>query len=160
MPMSTPSDPALPSPRLLRTNPGSLGRSTAAAMRWRHAGRAITFMLLLAAGPGFAATAWHCRNADLEVTCDDGRCASNESFTPLDVTLRTDGHMEVCAYSGCFSGRGKVLRSGRHTFFVGDRLAPQGAGPPMAFVLMVDATDRIGFVKGASFAMPLACERR
>lgn len=122
--------------------------------------RAIVFLLGLVAASVSAANAWHCRNANLEITCSQGRCTSNASFTPLDVTLHGDGRMEVCAYSGCFSQRGKVLRSGRNTFFVGDRLAPAGEGEVRAFVVMVDAADGTGFIKGASFAMPMACERR
>lgn len=112
----------------------------------------------------FGAT-WQCRNDDLEVRCDDAHCsAQTDGFTPVSLSLDTArGTLEVCAYSGCWSGRARMLRDGPQWLASGRSLAWSGAQSDKAdmrtdLLFALDGRDRIGVLKGAGFAMPLRCE--
>lgn len=107
----------------------------------------------------FAAN-WQCRNDDLEIRCDDARCsAQSEGFTPVSLEIDTErGTLELCAYSGCWSGEARIARDGPFWLASGRGLpwnGPQGDAADVAFAL--DSRDRIGTLKGAGFAMPLTC---
>lgn len=106
---------------------------------------------------------WNCRNTDMEIRCDSGRCqASPEGgFTPFDVTIGDEGRrLSVCAYSGCWEGKARRLASGRHVLVSGRDLAWNGTTPGKAdFIVGLDMEDGLGFVQGEGFAMPMSCVR-
>lgn len=106
---------------------------------------------------------WHCQNKDLEITCTADKCSQSEAFTPLQVTVQQQGQqarLQVCAYSGCWSGQAQRLVAGSHLFFSARHLAWQGVGQsPADFALVLDRRDHIALLKGAGFALPLTCTR-
>ena len=55
---------------------------------------------------------WQRRN-DLEIRCDAENCTAEEegNFTPMSVTVDDAGLMSVCAYSGCWEGKGTVVKT-------------------------------------------------
>lgn len=57
-----------------------------------------------------SAQGWRCFN-DIEVRCYDAHCLAfdNDDFTPLSVDFDESGKLSVCAYSGCWQGRGHIL---------------------------------------------------
>jgi len=106
-------------------------------------------------------SAWRCRNNDLEIHCNSGTCQASpaDSFTPFDITITDAGDMDICAYSGCWLGRGKVMRSGKHILVSGQGLVWTGTDPDKAdFIVALDRSDKVGFIKGAGFAMPIHCK--
>lgn len=100
-----------------------------------------------------------CRNAELEISCGQGKCTAAESFTPMAVTLGMQGRLSVCAYSGCWEGRARMRREGRFRIFTGIALEWTGTTPGRAdFAVIFDTSDRVAILKGAGFAHPLVCE--
>lgn len=63
---------------------------------------------------------WKCRN-DLELSCAKGACEVEPegTFTPMDVYADTSGALNVCAYSGCWEGVGRVLGDDRFLVLIG-----------------------------------------
>lgn len=112
-----------------------------------------------------AATAshWQCQNKDLEITCNADKCSQSEAFTPLQLTVQQQGQqarLQICAYSGCWSGQAQGFIAGGHLFFSARQLAWQGVGQnPADFALVLDRRDHIALLKGAGFALPLTCTR-
>lgn len=101
---------------------------------------------------------WNCRNKDLEVSCTQEKCVAAREFTPVDVSLSDLGFVTICAYSGCWEGKGKRLKSGSHLIISASKLRWGGASPnPANFIIALDRADKVAVIKGASFAMPLIC---
>lgn len=120
--------------------------------------RALLACLFLAAGTGPAA-AWLCRNADLEVTCNDQGCQAAEAFTPMDVFLSEEGRMAVCAYSGCWEGRAnQIVRTDDYLILAASALPWSGSGGSAAAIgVLLDKESGIAVINGAGFAHPLQC---
>ena len=103
---------------------------------------------------------WHCTNQDLEIHCDSKKCEISESFTPMSVSVNINGNMTVCAYSGCFEGKGKVLKNKNHVFFSGFDLkfSTSNSDEMTAdFLIGLDKVDKVAMVKGFGYAMPMIC---
>lgn len=104
------------------------------------------------------ATEWRCRNNDMQITCTSEKCSTSDSFTPMDVNFNDRGSMSICAYSGCWEGKGKVLKSEDHILLSGHKLiwsgATHGSGD---FMIALDKDNRIAVINGGGFAMPLIC---
>lgn len=114
-------------------------------------------LVLLTTTQSFATT-WNCRNSDMEIHCNSDKCEVSDGFTPFDITINTNGTLSICAYSGCWEGQGKVLEAGEHILVSGTNLKWTGTNPNNAdFIVAVDTSDKVGFVKGAGFAMPTRC---
>lgn len=103
---------------------------------------------------------WNCGNKDFEIACNNGKCEINTGFTPMGITFDSTGKMSVCAYSGCWEGKGKVA-SGKDFFAVtGHRLKFSTASSSYANVaIVVDVHDNIGVIKVESFAQPIVCTK-
>ncbi|QLQ33727.1 MAG: hypothetical protein HZT40_21325 [Candidatus Thiothrix singaporensis] len=121
----------------------------------------IAFGLALLSTQAFAAT-WNCRNNDMEIHCDANKCEISDGFTPFDISLNTaNGALSICAYSGCWEGQGKVMKAGQHILASGTKLKWTGSNPNSAdFIVAVDTNDKVGFIKGAGFAMPTRCTKK
>ena len=117
---------------------------------------------LIASGPFAHAAgvkAWHCRNTEFEAQCEGRKCTATTDFTPLSVRVSSRGAMDVCAYSGCWSGPGKVMK--QHGQLVVSAPGLRWAAQPESrerFLVVIDESDGVGLIKGAGFAMPLSCE--
>jgi hypothetical protein len=58
-----------------------------------------------------AATDFSCRNDAAEITCSATGCeVKKDEFTPMGVS-REGNRLEVCAYSGCWSGTLDLIRT-------------------------------------------------
>ena len=110
-----------------------------------------------------AVTTFNCRNADLEVTCNEARCiASAEGdFTPMSLAFNDAGSFSLCAYSGCWEGEGRVFSDSRYLHIMARNLAftpdvnPEPNRQDLAIVL--DKTDNIALLKLGHYAQPMPC---
>jgi hypothetical protein len=122
---------------------------------------ALVFVLFGASSFAAHAAGWNCRNNDLEIRCADGKCEAQREgeFTPFAVSFERSGRsLSVCAYSGCWEGKSRALKSGTHLLLSGRGLKWSGTTPDSAdFMVAIDTRDRIGFVQGEGFAMPMTC---
>ena len=118
------------------------------------------FGVILFLMPAFAsATDWDCRNNDMEITCTTDKCAATGGFTPMDISVSDSGSMTICAYSGCWEGKGKVLKSGNHLLLSGHKLDWSGTTPGSGdFMIALDKSTGIAVINGKGFAMPLICK--
>jgi hypothetical protein len=104
---------------------------------------------------------WSCRNLDMEITCHSKKCAISEGFTALSIIVSGRGVMNICAYSDCWIGHGKVFTSGQHILVSGHNLKwTGGAADDTDFIIAIDSSDKVGFIKGIGFAMPTICEKQ
>lgn len=120
-------------------------------------------VILLALFPMFTfASSWRCSN-DIEVMCSKDGCgaADGDDFTPVDVRLLSDGWMDVCAYTGCWSGKGKISVTGVFTTFYGQGFrfstSPDRDDLVEDIIVMVDKRDNVAVMKNSIFAQPLLC---
>lgn len=111
---------------------------------------------------------WYCRN-QVEIHCSDGSCSAsdpNETST-MTVTFNSSGEFSVCAYSGCWTGDGKV-QSFASGFFITLAQAEWNFEPlresnAADILIAFDESDRIALVKAGtdgSYAHPFTCEAR
>ena len=121
----------------------------------------VTILLFFYFNVAFAIN-WQCRNHDLEIACDTKQCTPAESFTAMDIHLNDiTGHMNICAYTGCWEGRGKVLRERHYIIFTAHHLAFSNIITQIktSFIIALDTHDHIAVLKGAGYAMPLSCKK-
>ena len=110
-----------------------------------------------------APTSWHCRN-QYEVWCSATGCrlAPEGEFTPLDIWADRRG-FSLCAYTGCWEGKGRARRIGGRLLWTGSDLpfSTQPDKPELRtdLTLLIFEEDGVGFVRGAGLATPLLCER-
>lgn len=74
----------------------------------------LTWLAIGAVSSGAMAqndTGWNCRNLAYEIGCDESGCKLSDAHTPMDIYLSGDA-MEVCAYSGCWTGAPSYTRRG------------------------------------------------
>lgn len=117
----------------------------------------ISIVLTLSSMHAFSSS-WNCRNNDLEIRCSSSKCETFDGFTPFAININTNGALSICAYSGCWEGKGKVMKSGKHIVMSGTNLKWTGTNSSTAdFIVAVDTSDKVGFVKGEGFAMPTTC---
>jgi hypothetical protein len=109
--------------------------------------------------PAFAfASGWDCRNNDMEITCASEKCAASSDFTPMDIGFNDHGSMTICAYSGCWEGKGKVFKSGDHILISGHKLGWHGTTHGSGdFMIALDKSTGIAVINGEGIAMPLIC---
>src|SRR5687767_3271910 len=71
--------------------------------------RSCAASLMLVSVPS-GADSWGCK-PDVEVQCTAEACSIGEDqgFIPIGVSFDSRGNFSVCAYSGCWNGRGKVV---------------------------------------------------
>ena len=115
---------------------------------------AVSFAKMPAPAPG-----WNCKNADLEVSCNDEKCKVSDDHTPMDVHV-SQSEMSICAYTGCWTGTpSAVVRSGGFETFTGLSL-PFSTNPdsPANISVTVNRTTRVAMVlvEGV-FANPALC---
>lgn len=120
---------------------------------------AFSFLFGPAANP--SVDSWQCRN-DIEIRCDAGKCQAEESFTPMSVSFDDAGKMSVCAYSGCWEGKGTVFNSGDFLMLSGQNLkfsTADSADMNEDIAITFDRKDNVALLKAGSFAQPLICEK-
>lgn len=106
--------------------------------------------------------AWNCRN-QVEVWCTADGCAARppDEFTPMDVTLSTNGDVSICAYSGCWNGSARVTEADGRRLWTAESLkfsSQPGAVGERATALIIEK-DGVGFVRAGGLATPVLCGR-
>ena len=106
-----------------------------------------------------AAQAWTCRNEDMEISCNNGKCEKADAHTPMSVSLDERGKLSACAYSGCWEGRAQVLRKdGGFLYAAGSyRFSTSQSKERTKVAIAIDRQARVGFVLVSSFAHPMTC---
>ncbi len=124
-------------------------------MVWKNIAIVVIAILL----PSIAeADGWSCRNKDMQISCNSEKCSVAEDFTPIDVSFDERGSLNICAYSGCWEGRGKVLQSENHLLISGHELRWSGTTPVKgSFMIAFDKKNNIAVINGETFAMPIVC---
>ncbi len=123
------------------------------------------FLVLTILSASAFADSWQCRN-DLEIRCADGKCAAEtkDGFTPMSVSFDDSGSMNVCAYSGCWEGTGKVFSIADFLTVAGQNLkfstSPNDAKMGQNISITIDRKDNVATLKAGSFAQPLICEKK
>lgn len=116
--------------------------------------RGIVALAAAAAAPAHAAPGdFTCRNASAQISCTASACeVETASFTPMSVS-RSGANLEVCAYSGCWSGPLDLIRvRGDHTILHAVLARGQGG-----VTLVHDRRIKIATMLWGNFAQPLNC---
>lgn len=120
-----------------------------------------TVKLLVSAGlavAGFPAAAaeWKCNNRDIaEIRCGGGSCEiERESFTPMELSL-TPTRIEICAYSGCFSGRVGIRRTAGDLVLYHATIRTGTLSEPAAIIL--DTRGRTALMRWSGFSNVMKC---
>ena len=114
----------------------------------------LGFLALVSAGAAHAAPSdFTCRNGSAQISCAAAACEVETSdFTPMSVS-RTGARLEVCAYSGCWSGPLDLIRiRGDHTILHAVLARNQGG-----VTLTYGRRTRIATMLWGNFAQPLNC---
>jgi hypothetical protein len=127
-------------------------------------GHPIPLALALAATVAAPAAAqdFACRNKATEIRCIDGGCefAEDGAFTPM-ILSRRGTMLEICAYSGCWSGPVLIRRSraGMDILYAEVRNADQPDSPvPEALAVIWDGGSRTAQMRWGSFANVMTCD--
>ena len=113
----------------------------------------IPLALALAVPAQAALGDFTCRNTSAQISCTASACeVEAASFTPMSVS-RTGARLEVCAYSGCWSGPLDLIRvRGDHTVL--HAVLNRGQG---GVTLAYDRRSRVATMLWGNFAQPLNC---
>lgn len=77
----------------------------------------------------------------------------------MQVAFDERGAMNICAYSGCWEGKGKVFKSGNHLLLSGHKLGWSSAAHEGGdFMIALDKSHSVAVINGEGFAMPLICK--
>lgn len=106
------------------------------------------------------AESWQCRN-DLEISCADGKCSAEteDGFTPMSVSFDDSGKMSVCAYTGCWEGKGEVSSNGNFLMLAGQNLKFSTSDMTENIAITLDKNDNVATIKAGGFAQPLICKK-
>lgn len=125
--------------------------------------KTLLAVLMLAAAGAANAKTWNCRNAEMEIACDGEACtaAFGPDFTPMTLTLNSDGEVAICAYSGCWDGTGSVREhAGFMTVIAADlSFTPdlQGDGARQRAAIVLDTEGNVALLRLGAFAQPMTC---
>ncbi len=118
---------------------------------------AMTLPALSASGEELS---WSCRNNDLEISCNHGKCEVAEAHTAMDVHLSRD-EISVCAYSGCWAGKpSAIVQTGAFLTFAGTSLPFSTNPEDLADVSVTIATKShvATILVAGGYATPAVCE--
>ena len=108
------------------------------------------------------AESWQCKN-DMEIRCANGKCSTpaKDGFTPMSISFNDSGSISVCAYSGCWEGRGVVNKTKSFLSVTGHNLrfstSPNNVRMREDILIALDRRDNIATLKVGGFAHPLIC---
>lgn len=123
----------------------------------------LSAAMALLVTPAFAQN-WTCRNNDAEIVCASDTCTVTPKgdFTPMSLSVGTDGTLSLCAYSGCWSGTAtNTFRTPHYFITIGLNLpwsSPGGATNSVSAT--INTKTGIGFVLAGNYAHPMTCDVR
>ena len=101
---------------------------------------------------------YQCKN-DIEIQCTSTGCKSEAAnFTPLSVSFDMTGALSVCAYTGCWEGRAKVMSDENFILLNAQNLKFSTSDETQNITLALDFSDNVAILKAGSFAQPLLCD--
>lgn len=115
----------------------------------------VSSAFLLASVLTASATAgdFACTNRSAEISCSAGSCeVATDGFTPMSVS-RAGKNVQICAYSGCWSGRLDLIRTRGNLTILHARLE-DGQGQ---LTVSFDRSAKIATMLWGNFAQALNC---
>lgn len=102
---------------------------------------------------------FHCRNTEAEIRCVENSCQiETASFTPMELS-RKSNRLQICAYSGCWSGPVAMRRTrGGVTFLSADVRSDAPAEPSRAPLAVL--YDHVGTaqIRWLGFSNAMTCK--
>ncbi|WNO09408.1 hypothetical protein [Teredinibacter sp. KSP-S5-2] len=124
--------------------------------------KCLLFVLLLSASCVTHAEQWDCVN-DFESRCSEDSCRvfEKDNFTPLSVSFSDAGNVDVCAYSGCWQGKGEVLSSEPFLVIVGVGLTWNNPAIDNKenLLLSFNPKTHVAMLNISSFYLPVICNK-
>jgi len=127
---------------------------------------ALVLALLLAfAAADVHADAWQC-DTDLEVQCYDGSCSARteaDGFIAIGLQFDSTGNFSMCAYSGCWKGKGSVAST--KPFLIIWKAQVDWSDPNRRVegredvLIAFHRQDQLAVVKVGTIATPLHCSK-
>ena len=128
-----------------------------------------TKMLVVAASlvllPGLSCAAeWECE-PDVEVQCTIKSCsvAEDQGIIPIGLSFDSHGTFSLCAYSGCWEGKGEVVSVLPFLVITLGNVDWSDLGQRVEgredVLIAFDAKDHVVMVKAGSIAMPMRCKK-
>ncbi len=119
--------------------------------------------LLFSLSAALHAEVWDCRN-EVEVQCADATCtvAGPSEFTPAQVRFDTGGRFSVCAYSGCWEDKGRVVTNGSLVMMQRARAHWSGSNSETMredISIVLSTTDRFALIKAGRLVLPMYCSK-
>jgi hypothetical protein len=110
------------------------------------------------------AEGWSC-GPDLEVQCTAESCAVSpeQGVIPIFLSFDSRGKFMLCAYSGCWEGKGKVVSSS--PFLVITKKQVDWSDPNQRVegredvLIAFSPSDKVVMVKAGSISMPMRCSK-
>lgn len=116
-------------------------------------------LALLCSAP-YAQTSWQCTNKYAEISCTEQNCqVQTEQFTPFDIHISNNQEINICAYSGCWSGKTKYTQSKTFDHYFTQQLVwNNDEVRDEIFSISIDKTEKVGSLLGSGFILPLICQ--
>jgi hypothetical protein len=105
---------------------------------------------------------WHCTN-DVEVACVEDSCTvyDPEETSTIHVYFSVSGEFSVCAYSGCWDGKGKVATTAPFLIIWKEQadwnFSPDREKNRKDVLIAFDVSDQVALVKVGALASPFNC---
>lgn len=126
--------------------------------------RSCAASLMLISVPS-GADSWACK-PDLEVQCTAESCSVGEDqgVIPIEVSFDSRGNFSLCAYSGCWKGRGKVVSVSPFLVITMERVdwsdLNQRVEGREDVLIALSPRDKVVMVKAGSISMPMRCSKK
>ena len=106
---------------------------------------------------------WLCQNKDFQISCSNGSCdvtSPTDGFTPMEVTFQ-NGHMNVCAYTGCWKGTPTIVEDDQIVYAFSHNLKwIHSSDPkPESFQIALNKSTKVAVLNGGGFAHAMHCEK-
>lgn len=127
--------------------------------------RMLAEAALLMILPGLTCAAeWSCK-PDVEVQCTIESCSVTEDQRTIPIALSFDsnGTFSLCAYSGCWEGKGKVVAVAPFLVITLGNVDWSDPGQKVEgredVLIAFETKDHVAMVKAGSISMPMRCSR-
>ena len=108
--------------------------------------------------------AWECK-PDVEVQCTAKSCSvsPDQGVIPIGLSFDSHGTFSLCAYSGCWEGKGRVVSASPFLVISAEKVSwsdPNRRVEGREDVLIAfSPRDRIAMVKAGSLSLPMRCSQ-
>lgn len=105
---------------------------------------------------------WSC-GVHFESQCADSKCSAHGekddgNTKPVSAHFDDEGNFQICMYSGCYEGKGKVLTTTPFLSIVQDGVEWTGTSPDKTDIFIVlERNELFGMFKASTFVQPMIC---